>query len=308
MRRRHDPFLKRFHRLALPDTLRLFLPELVQPLRWDTLEWIEKEVVIPLPAHRLVIADLVGRVQDVENRYLEVLVHPEIQAQTYAQMDWRMFEYNTGLILQRNNPDVPVLGFVLYHCAGAGGIQERHFKMDFYGRTIHDMTYWSIGIGDLNAEDYISSDNPAAWALTAWMRKPKGRRVRMRLEMIQRILSRVQEPGYRQVLFDALLTYFRLNRREEVETQQILESGEYGEAGEEMMTVLEKLEAKGRREGQREALQNSLLLYLRTRYIEVPADLEAQIRAISNIDRLNELIAAAYRSQHLEDFIHLLHP
>jgi hypothetical protein len=105
-----------------------------------------------------------------------------------------------------------------------------------------------------------------------------------------------------------MLTYFRLNRQEEAETQQILESGEYGEAGEEMMTVLEKLEAKGRREGQREALQNSLLLYLRTHYNEVPANLEVRIRAISDIDRLNELIEAAYRSRRLEDFIQLLNP
>jgi len=128
----------------------------------------------------------------------------------------------------------------------------------------------------------------------------------------------VPNPDYRAVLFDAVHTYFRLDGNEKREEQQLLQSGEYGEAGREMMTVLEKREEKGRRlglkegeqkgeeKGERKALQNALLLFLSTRFERLPESLEKQVRRVKEVDRLNTLIQQACQAESAEEIARLL--
>src|SRR5438046_2306452 len=93
MRRRHDPFLKLLYRTGARDAVSLFFPHLAARIDWEKLEWIEKEVPILGSSPRSVVADLVGRTQDVEGRYLEVLLHPEIQMRRSADIGWRVLQY-----------------------------------------------------------------------------------------------------------------------------------------------------------------------------------------------------------------------
>ena len=94
-----------------------------------------------------------------------MLIHPELQMQPDTEMDWRVFEYNTGLLLQEGGPDTRVLTVVFYHCPGMGAIQHRQFALDFYEIPLHQVTYWSVGLGELDAETYAERDNPMGWAL-----------------------------------------------------------------------------------------------------------------------------------------------
>src|SRR5262249_38947494 len=131
MRRRHDPFLKLLYRAGARDAVTLFFPSLAARIDWEQLEWIETEVPILGASPRSVIADLVGHTRDVEGRYLNVLVHPEIQMQTEAEIGRRMLEYNAGLTLRQGDADTRVLTFVFYHCRGAGGVQEQRHRLEF---------------------------------------------------------------------------------------------------------------------------------------------------------------------------------
>ena len=100
MRRRHDPFLKRLYRAGVRDALTLFLPQLAVRLDWSHWQWLDKEIPIlgRRRQPRSVVADLVGLTRDVEGRHLKVLVHPELQMRSDPAMDWRVFEYNAGLL------------------------------------------------------------------------------------------------------------------------------------------------------------------------------------------------------------------
>src|SRR5690242_3800188 len=90
MRRRHDPFLKLLYRAGARDAVTLFFPDVAARIDWSKLHWIEKEVPILGAPPRSVVADLVGLTQDVEGRYLEVLIHPEIQMRMDADIGWRV--------------------------------------------------------------------------------------------------------------------------------------------------------------------------------------------------------------------------
>jgi hypothetical protein len=79
-----------------------------------------------------VVADLVGLTRDVEGRYLNVLVHPELQMRSDTEMDWRALQYNAGLLLREGNAGTRVLTIVFYHCPGGGGIRRHRVDLDFY--------------------------------------------------------------------------------------------------------------------------------------------------------------------------------
>jgi hypothetical protein len=222
------------------------------------LQWIEKEVPILGASPRAVVADLVGLTQDIEGHYLEVLIHPEIQTHTDAEMGWRVLEYNAGLLLQQRNPNARVLTFVYYHCRGGGPVQHQRHVLGFHGYSVHEVGYSNVGVGDLHAEEYAESENPFAWALAAWMSQRPAGRVQLRLRLLHRILGLVRDEGYRHLLLDAVRSYFKLSRTEQAEERRLLQSGEFGEVGEMLQTELGKLEERARREGQREGQREAL--------------------------------------------------
>ncbi|HET6386821.1 MAG TPA: hypothetical protein VFJ58_25800 [Armatimonadota bacterium] len=110
------------------------------------------------------IAELVGSTCDVEGRYTQVLVHPELQMLADSDMGWRVLQYNAGFTLRSRRPDVRVVSMVFYQCSGMGGIQRKEYPLDCYDSYTLGVGYWSVGLGDLETRDYVNRDNPMAWA------------------------------------------------------------------------------------------------------------------------------------------------
>jgi hypothetical protein len=297
VRRRHDPFLKLLYREGARDAVTLFFPALAARIDWARLEWTEKEVPIRSPRPRTVVADLVGRTRDVEGRYLEVLIHPEIQMQPDEEMDWRVLQYNAGLLLQEENPKARVLTFVFYHCPGGGETQKRLHQLEFYGEMTLAVGYWSVGLGELDAEPYAASDNPMAWALASWMRQPRIGRVELRLRLLDKILRFGQDEWYRQLLMDAIQSYFRLDAREQQEERQLLRSEAYAEVDEMLQTELSKRDQAT----ERRVLQNALLTVVRSRFSTVPAGIEERVRRERSLATLDRLIQRAATAATLDD-------
>jgi hypothetical protein len=316
MRRRHDPFLKLLYRAGAGDAVTLFFPDLAAHIDWDRLQWIEKEVPILGEKPRSIVADLVGLTRDVEGRYLKVLIHPEIQMRAEPDIGWRMLQYNAGLLLQQAHPDTRVLSFVFYHCAGAGEIREQIHRLEFYGHTIHEVKYWTVGLGDLDAAEYAQTENPIAWALASWMRHPQSSRVELRLQLLAKIVRFVRDRAYRRILLDAVRTYFTLNRAEQTVEEQMLLSGPYREVREMLHTELSKLEraaerrgrAEGKAEGERVALQSVLMEFVHSRFPSAPESFAARIQAIHDPTTLKDLIHRAAVAASLEDLEPLLGP
>jgi len=301
-RPRHDPFLKLFYRAAARDAVTLFFPDLAARIDWQSLQWIEKEVPILSEPPRSIVADLVGLTRDVEGRYLEVLIHPEIQMRTAADMGWRVLQYNAGLTLQQASAGARVLTIVFYHCRGAGGVREERHRLEFYGHSVLEAGYWSVGLGDLDADQYAESENPAAWALASWMRQRRAGRVELRLRLLGKILRFVRDEPYRRLLLDAVRTYFSLSGREAAEEEQLLQSQTYGEVNEMLQTELGRLEDAA----ERKAFHNAIVTVLRSRFTAVPERLMARIGRVQDVAALEELIGRAAVVSSLEEFESLL--
>jgi hypothetical protein len=314
IRRRHDSFLKLLYRAGARDVITLFFPDLAIHIDWERLQWIEKEVPILGERPRSIVADLVGLTQDVEGRYLNVLIHPEIQMQAEPDIGWRMLQYNAGLLLQQAHPDTRVLSFVFYHGAGAGAIREQIHGLEFYGHTIHQVKFWTVALGDLDAAEYAESENPIAWAPASWMRQPQSARVELRLQLLAKIVRFVRDEAYRRLLLDAVRTYFTLNRAEQTVEEQMLLSGPYREVREMLHTELSKLEraaerrgrAEGKAEGERVALQGALIEFVQSRFPGAPESIAARIRAIHDRTILKDLIRRAAVADTLEELEPLL--
>jgi hypothetical protein len=317
VRRRHDPFHKLLYRAGARDAITLFFPDIAACIDWSAFQWIDKEVAIPGARPRAVIADLVGLTRDIEGRHLEILIHPEIQMEAAGEIGGRALQHNAALWLQQANLDARVLTFVFYHCRGAGGIGKRRYALEFYGHEPLAVEYWSVGLGELDAESFTSFDNPMAGALAAWMRQKPARRVEQRLRLQARILGRVADRGYRRLLLDTVRSYYRLSRSEQVEEERLLQSPEFREGGETMLTELGRLERAAERRGRQvglqagrqeglqqgrvEALQDAVLRILRRRFPPLAEAVEARVRRIADFAQLEQLIEDAATMSRLAD-------
>jgi hypothetical protein len=307
MRRRHDPFLKRLYRAGTPDAISLFLLHLAERIDWSQWQWIDKEVPIKgRQRPRSVVADLVGLTRDREGRYLKVLVHPEIQMVPDATMGERVLEYNAGLLLREGVPGTRVLTVVFYHCAGMGGIREQPFALDYYGTSVHGVTYWSVGLGELEAETYAEADNPMGWALASWMRKQREGRAELRLRLLEKILRHVRVESYQELLFDTIQSYYKLSRSEAKQEERLLRSGRFGEVEEMAQTVLGRIEARARREAERETLQRTAVDVITAKFPIVPETLLSRVEHLRDLKRLNDLIRRAATASDLSEIEVLL--
>jgi hypothetical protein len=307
MRRRHDPFLKRLYRAGTRDALPLFLPHLAARIDWNQWEWLDKEVPILGRRRRSVVADLVGLTRDVEGRYLKVLVHPELQMRSDTEMDWRALQYNAGLLLREGNAGTRVLTIVFYHCPGVGGIRRHRVDLDFYEEpSLLGLTYWSVGLGDLEAEPYAEQENPMGWALASWMRQQRETRVELRLRLVEKILRLARADEYQELLLDTVQSYYSLSVREQQTEERLIRSGRYGEVDEMEQTWLGRIKMKERLAGEVLAAQRAVQRVIRLRFPEAPPELSDRVEKIHSVKALETLLDQVVMAETVEAVEQLL--
>jgi hypothetical protein len=140
-----------------------------------------------------------------------------------------------------------------------------------------------------------------ALALAAWMRQRRAGRVELRLRRLDKILRFVQDERYRRLLLDTVRSYFRLNRIEQAEEQQLLERGPYGEVREMLQTELGRWEEQVRSATEEQVLQDALIEVLASRLSLLPMSTTDRIRQVHDIGRLKGLLRLAAVATSLEE-------
>lgn len=118
-------------------------------------------------------------------------------------------------------------------------------------------------------------------------------------EIIRELKERDSESKYYELL--RIICYYVIQSGTEADEEdtQILTQTIKEVIGEEMPTLVENWVAQGETKGKAE----SILLVLTTRFLSVPDSLEARVKAIKDVERLDELTRQAASCTSLEEFV-----
>ncbi|HSH03590.1 MAG TPA: hypothetical protein VLL52_13805, partial [Anaerolineae bacterium] len=150
----HDALFKELLRRFLPEVMGLFLPEEAALLRWETMTFIDKEVVTNLPESLKRIADVVAEVERVDGQPEVILLHVEVEASRKTEMPARMFEYYALLRLLKERLVLPVVMMLMP--VGEGAIRLQRYREEIGGQVYMELAYWQINLRDLAGDAYAA--------------------------------------------------------------------------------------------------------------------------------------------------------
>ena len=165
---------------------------------------------------------------------------------------------------------------------------------------MNSCNYQSVKLKALNYRDYLTSENPLAFALMAKMNYNRREEVRLKADFLRLILgSRIDEVR-RSLLVEFVETYVPLMGNDFIEFQELIHTENQYEEVEKMVTVYEQ---KGIEKGIEKGKQNTLVILLEKRFGSVPEEMDRAIRAIDSIERLDELLLSVFDAKSLNGFL-----
>ncbi len=182
----YDQTLKETLKELFQEFLFLFYPEIAARLDLPRITFLDKETFTDFPEGDQREADLVVQVFTLEGEPEILLIHVEVEAEKRSTFRARMFEYYSLFRLRERLPIFPI---VLYLFPGAGGLTEETHTESLLGKEILRFTYPVIGLRDLAADDYLTSDNPLASGLSALMRVSEEGAARQKLLALKKVAS-----------------------------------------------------------------------------------------------------------------------
>ncbi len=208
----HDQLFKDLLRAFFREFLELFFLDAAAQLDFSTVTFLDKEVFTDLPTGRQRTLDLVAQAQTRDGKRELVLIHVEVESRKKGKpFRQRMLRYYMMLHLRYNLPVLPV---VIYLSRGAGGLGTEVYEQTLFGKQVLRFEYWRVGISDLPAEEYLSSNNPLAFGLAALM-KPGGRHpAELKVSCLLGIARAVIDEARRALLVNCVETYLVLDEKE----------------------------------------------------------------------------------------------
>jgi predicted transposase YdaD len=168
----HDRLFKELLRVCFVDFLELFLPEVLQYLDLNSLEFIEQESFSEITESQKRSVDLLVKAR-FRGRPTYFLIHVEVQADKRGWSGKRMFYY---FAVQTYKHDLPVYPIAIFSWDSPRTPEPGQYLVEFPDRRVLEFNCAVIQLNRLNWRDYLKRDNPAASALMAKMGvKPEDR-------------------------------------------------------------------------------------------------------------------------------------
>ena len=165
--------------------------------------------------------------------------------------------------------------------------------------------YIAFGLAGCAAADYLERAEPLAWALAAVMRSGSMSRAEHKLACLRRIATARLERDRKLLLKNFVEAYLALTPEEAEEYKLISARNSNREVREMWMTWSERIEEKGRREGQKagkqEGMRELLLHLLAQRFGPLPEVIRSQVEAITSTRRLTSLAGKVLTARSLRD-------
>lgn len=300
----HDKLVKTIIQAFFRDLLEMLHPELAQVLAWSSVEFIAGSAFADFRKHGQVEPDVVVKVGSDEGDEQFVIVHIESEAKFTTAMERRMRRYYLQLELKY---DMPVVAAVIYLKGGPPGVTLHEVVRKVGPWKCGSSFYLSFGLSGSLAEDWVNRPQLLAAALAALMSSRLWDRVEKKLQCLRRIAE--EKDNDRRFLLSKMVdTYLQLKGTELDRFEAALQS-EAEEVRKMAITWSETLaeheaigEARGEAQGRAAATRQAILLYLNRTIGPMPSALQEQIEAITDLDRLHQLLEAAFGARSMADF------
>lgn len=286
----HDQLFKELLQAFLHEFMELFFPDIASRLDWEQVTFPNTELFTDVPEGSVRRADTVALVPTLDDEPELVLIHVETQSVRRSEVRFRVFEYYMLLRLRYKLPVFPV---ALYIVPGTGGITHETYQESLFGENILNFQYAAIGLPELQADEYLDSDNPLAPALSALMKPSALGRAAQKLVSLQRILVSPVDEARKVLLTNIIETYLKLSAEEEAQYETLTSQSEETEAVEMVNLYEERLMVKGTR--------NALLKLMQAKFGELPEQVEARLRSITEEARLDTLLDRILTAETLAD-------
>ncbi len=231
----HDQLFKDFLREFFREFMELFYPHIAARLDFSRTTLYDKELFTDLPQGRQREADVVAEVYTLDGEPETILLHVEIEGEWGRDFSARMDEYYKMLSLRYRKDIYPIAIFLT---GGQGEIVKATHISSPFGEEVNRFTYSTVALSNLSADDYLDSDNPAAFALTPLMQVSKMGRVLQKLWSMRKIARSEQNEARKAVLSNMAETYLTLNDTEQDEYALLVEAE--AQEAKQMISVFEE--------------------------------------------------------------------
>ena len=298
----YDQLFKELLRAFFHEFMELFFPDVAVRLDFGRVRFLDKEVFTDLPEGRQREADNIIEVYTLKGEPEILLIHIETEAERRNEFPYRMFEYYMLLRLRFRLPVFPV---AIYLSPGAGGLTKEMYTEGPFAQEVIRYSYAVVGMPDLSADDYQTSDNPLAASLSAFMRVSRlGRAVQKLLSLRQVAVSDLDE-ARKTLLTYVIQTYLPLSEAEDNEFRTLLAQPESQEVRTMVNIysgrIFDEGVERGIEQGILQGQRNTLFKLLHSKFGTLPESVAAKIEAIESEAELDILLERILTANSLEE-------
>ena len=286
----HDQLFKELLQAFLREFMELFFPDIAARLDWEQVTFPNTELFTDVPEGSVRRADTVALVPTLDGDPELVLINVETQSERRSEVRFRVSEY---YMLLRLRYKLPVFPIALYIVPGTGGITHETYEETLFGENILAFNYAAIGLPELQADEYLESDNPLAPALSALMRPLQLGRATQKFVSLQRIINSPIDEARQVLLTNIVETYLTLSADEEALYENLVSQSDETEVEEMVNLFEERVTLKARRK--------TLLDQMQTKFGELPIETETKVRSISDDTQLTALLRRVLTADTLAD-------
>ena len=282
----HDGLFKQLLSTFFVEFIELFVPEILEYLDTNRIEFIDGELVTDITASKRKITDLLVKSFFQEQNY-HFLLHVEHQSSSQTNFNRRMFHYFSELEKKYATLVYPI---VIFSYDKPKRAETNTFIVEAPNKKILEFNYDVIQLNRLNWRDFLKQKNPVAAALMAKMRVQPEERVTVKLECIKLLLATKLDSLKSSVVLQFVDNYLKLNQTEEAIFNSEIAKIEPTQRA-KIMSITTSWEQKGLEQGLEQGLERGRRLELIESATEV---LEHQI---GNVSKFQDPIKQLSNSQ-----------
>ena len=242
-------------RHCLPEFFDLFFPDIVEHMKFDTVQFLDKELISFLEdaniEDQLRIVDTLIMIDIDWNQINErIMIHWEIQGSKQPLFNERMFHLFCGIYFQFRKRILPIAMFIDPHQWTKPIPKTFNMSIMDYP-VINAFTYQLIKLKQYNAEEFeqLKPDNPLTYAYLPLTHYPTDQKHVIKAKSINGMIKTVKNEKQKAVIYSLIDISLPLTQEELEKYEQLIELNDNFKEVKMFETVEQYIEEKGIEKG-----------------------------------------------------------